>query len=361
MALELEHRHQGRLGLQIVPVGLTFSAKEIYRSDALANFGQPIRAADFLEGYTERRKECITRLTVEIERSIQSLIVHLPDLEHRRVIEAVKKLYLEEKIAGKPSDETDATPAPLRGRELVLSQRIIEAVEHIYRTEPDRAAAFSAKLSLYDRWLNRLKVAAPSPWGEGRGEGDRDIRIAWTGLNAAEGNIALFPVKWKLWGKAFLCRLIGIVGAPIALYGWLHRALPYAMIKWAVNRFTEPGKRKAQTSTAAIEAGIVAFGFCYGVFVLLFQLLFGWPASLWYALSLPPASLLAHYYLREARRWRAGLANTVVFFRAPMASRRLLRLRGELLAEIEQVRRELAAKGKTIEAVSLATSVDPPR
>src|SRR5215831_19075785 len=96
MALELEHRHDGRLGLRIVPVGLTFSAKEIYRSDALANFGEPIQAADFLEGYSERRKECISHLTKEIERRIQALIVHLPDLEHRRVIEAVKQLYLAE-------------------------------------------------------------------------------------------------------------------------------------------------------------------------------------------------------------------------------------------------------------------------
>src|SRR5204863_3843699 len=78
MALELEHRHEGKLGLQILPVGLTYSAKELYRSDALANFGEPIRAADFLDGYGERRKECIVRLTDELERRIQSLILHIP-------------------------------------------------------------------------------------------------------------------------------------------------------------------------------------------------------------------------------------------------------------------------------------------
>src|SRR6266850_5593684 len=94
MALELEQRHEGKLGLQVVPVGLTFSAKEVYRSDALVNFGEPIRAADFLNGYAERRKECITRLTGEIERRIQSLILHLPQLEHARVIGAVKRHYL---------------------------------------------------------------------------------------------------------------------------------------------------------------------------------------------------------------------------------------------------------------------------
>src|SRR3989442_2086900 len=95
MALELEQRHGGKLGLKIVPVGLTFSAREIYRSDARVNFGEPIAAADFLGDYAERRKECIHRLTAEIERRIQSLILHLPQLEHARVIAAVKRLYLE--------------------------------------------------------------------------------------------------------------------------------------------------------------------------------------------------------------------------------------------------------------------------
>ena len=95
MALELEHRHQGKLGLLIVPVGLTFSAKETYRSDALVHFGEPIRVAEFVEGYSERRKECITRLTHEIEARIQALILHIPALEHTRIVEAVKRLYLD--------------------------------------------------------------------------------------------------------------------------------------------------------------------------------------------------------------------------------------------------------------------------
>jgi len=335
MALELEHRHEGELGLRIVPVGLTFSAKEIYRSDALANFGEPIRAADFLEGYTERRKECITHLTKEIERRIQALIVHLPDLEHRRVIEAVKQLYLAEGMPPTTPEERAGKPAPSGTRELAVTQRIVEAVEHIYRIESNRADAFSAKLALYERWLARLKID--------------------------DADVALFPNQRRIWGKSFLWAIIGIVGAPIALYGWLHRVIPYALIQWAVKRFTDPRHRIAQTSTATIEAGIVAFGLCYGVFILIFYLLFGWPASLWYALSLPPASLLAHYYLRESRRWLAGLRNALICMRAPITWRRLLRLRSELIAQIETVRRELAEKGNQAEPVARVAPTNSPR
>ena len=131
-----------------------------------------------------------------------------------------------------------------------------------------------------------------------------------------------------------------MLGAPIAFYGWLHRLIPSAVVEWAVRGFTQPGKRKAQTSTAAIAAGIVAFGVFYGLCVWVVHTWFGWPASLWYALSLPLASLIAYYYMRELRRLVASVRNTVVLLRAPIAARRLLALRGELIAEIEAARGE---------------------
>src|SRR3989454_12336494 len=171
MALELEQRHGGNLGLKIVPVGLTFSAKEIYRSDALVNFGEPIAAADFLGDYAERRKQCIHDLTAEIERRIQSLILHLPQLEHARVIAAVKRLYLEHLRGEAVPPLEEASP---RAEELLVSQRIVEAVEHIYQSNPERAAAFAARLETYERWLSRLQIS--------------------------DENLALFPKKERLLG-----------------------------------------------------------------------------------------------------------------------------------------------------------------
>ena len=44
--------------------------------------------------------------------------------------------------------------------------------------------------------------------------------------------------------------------------------------------------------------------------------------------------------MRELRRLVASVRNTVVLLRAPMAARRLLAMRGELIAEIEAARGE---------------------
>lgn len=205
----------------------------------------------------------------------------------------------------------------------MVTQRIAEAVKNVYQSQPERAAAFAGRLDAYERWLARLKLA------------DEDI--------------VLFPEKPKLVSQSLAWALVALLGLPLAIYGWLHRLLPFMVVRWAVHRFTEPGKHKAQTSTAALAAGLVAFGICYSVYVAVFYRFFGWPASFWYALSLPVTSLLAHYYLRELRRLVAGVRNTVVLVRAPLAAKRLLALRQSLIAEIEAVREE---RGKIVAAKS---------
>src|SRR5881628_3103293 len=156
MALELEHRHGGKLGLEIVPVGLTYSAKERYRSEALVHFGEPIRVARFVGSYDTRRKECIHELNSEIERRLQSLIVHLPKLEQARVVEAVKRLYLERLKLGNLVVKEPLTP---RAEELVLTQTIVSAVEYARRSLPERLAAFVRALNRYEHWRNRFRLS----------------------------------------------------------------------------------------------------------------------------------------------------------------------------------------------------------
>jgi hypothetical protein len=296
-------------------VGLTYSAKEIYRSDVLASFGEPIVAAEFLQGYGEHRRECISRLTTEIQRRLEGLLVHLPQLEHARVVAGVKRVYLDHLRLGNSVVHEPVSP---RAEELLLSQKIVEVVDYVYRIDPERAAAFAAELDLYERWLRRLRLR------------DEDV--------------AIFEDRKRLAQHSLGGSVVAILGAPAAVYGWLHRALPVAVVRWAEGRFAQPGKRKAQTSTVALLAGVVAFGLFYGTCVLVFHQLFGWPASLWYAVSLPVASLVAHYYWAEVRRWGASLRTSLILIRAPLAAGRLLAMRGHLVNHIEVVRAELRSR-----------------
>jgi len=317
MALELEHRHGGKLGLQIVPVGLTFSAKELYRSDALANFGEPIRAADFLADYETHRKECIRKLSHEIEARIQALILHIPNLEHTRVIAAVKRLYLDRLRVGDQFVESDMPP---RAEELALTQRISAAVQQIYRNAPEVAAGFAARLNSYESWLTRLRIS--------------------------DEELAKFQNHGGLLRKNLLVALVGVLLLPVAIYGWVFRFLPASVVAWAVRRFANPDIRKAQVSTATIVAGMVAFSAFYAVLIAIGHWMFGWPASVWFGLSLPVTGLIAHYYLRAGRRFLASVRTTIILLRAPSAARRLAAKRLELVKEIEAAHQTFLAQPK---------------
>jgi len=320
MALELEHRHGGKLGLQIVPVGLTFSAKELYRSDALVNFGEPIRAADFLADYETSRKECIRRLTHEIEMRIQALILHIPNLEQARIVAAVKRLYLERLRVDDQILVPSGTP---RADELALTQRISAAVQQIYRNQPQTAQAFAHRLSHYEGWLARLRIS--------------------------DAELARLPSRGVRLRRNLFHVVAGLVLLPVAIYGWIFRLPPVLLVTLAVHKFANPNLRKAQVSTATIVAGVIAFVLFHGLFIGVCHWEFGWPISLWFGLSLPVTGLIAHYYWRSIRTLGAATRTSLLLLRAPSAARRLIALRQSLVAEIEAAHQglQLARKETT--------------
>jgi glycerol-3-phosphate O-acyltransferase/dihydroxyacetone phosphate acyltransferase len=313
MALEVEQRNGGKLGLQIVPVGLTFSAKEIYRSEALVNFGPPIPVADFLPVYAKNRHEGIQTLSGEIENRIQSLIIHLPQLERGRIVGAVKRLYLERLWVGNRVIHEPVTP---RAGELLLTQAIATAVDRTFAENPGRAADFVRKLDFYERSLKRLRLS--------------------------DEVLAHFPQRAWIIRHSLAWTGLALVGAPIAAYGWVHRLIPHSIVRWLVARTARRPPDKTQISTATIISGIGVFTLFYTLCVFVFYQFFGWRATIWYALTLPVASLAAHYYLRELRRFGASLRASAVLLRAPLAARQLLKTRAELIALIEAERQELA-------------------
>ncbi len=314
MALELEQRHNGVLGLLIVPVGLFFSAKETYRSRALVHFGEPIRAAEFLAQYRANRHEGIQALSSEIERRIQGLMLHLPHLEQARIVEAIKRLYLDRLWAGNTVIHEPVTPA---AGELLLTQAIARYVDRAFVENPERASVFVRRLDHYEHALRRLHLS--------------------------DEVLAHFPERIWMLRRSISWVVLGILGAPVAAYGWAHRLFPYALIRLLLPRTAKIPVDKTHVATSTILGGILFFTAFYGLCVFICQTFFGWRVALWYGLSLPPSSLLAHYYVRELRRFGASWRAMLVLLRAPAAGRRLLAQRSELIGLIEAERQEQSA------------------
>lgn len=314
MALELEQRHEGKLGLRIVPVGLSFSAKDKYRSQVLVNFGEPIRVADWSGGYAEKRHACIQGLSGEIEHRIQQQMLHLPRLERSRLVEAVKRLYLEQLKLGNVTIHEPVAPL---SEELLLTQAIAKAVDFCVERHPERAAAFSRSLAHYETTLRRLKLPEEA-LVSGKDSG---------------------PMVWRALAWTF----VAVMGAPVALYGWIHRVLPYALV-WMVTRKAEKKpKDRTHVSTAVIVAGLIIFGLFYAFYVLLCGHWFGWRLAGVYAVSLPLSGLAAHYYLKHLRRLAASVRAMAILIRAPSAAAKIRTWRDTLVRQIEAEREAFLA------------------
>ncbi len=309
LALELEQLHGGRLGLQIVPLGLTYSAKERFRSDVLVYFGAPIPVANFLPQFAERRKECINGLTAKIARRMQALLVHLPVMERGHVVSAIKRLYLTRLRLGNLIIREPVSPL---AEETILTQAIVDAVDFAYRELPDEMAVFLGQLNRYERLLKQLRLTD----------------------DAVEELAAHRHARARVYGIG----LVGLVLLPVALLGWLHWRPVTKLIDALAARFLHEHKRKAQAAHARMLAGLVIYSAFFVGYTALAWSWFGLHPAVGYGLALPPAGFIGHFYLTQAGRLFASVRTAAVLLRAPLAKRRVLWMRSALLRKIETMR-----------------------
>ena len=133
----------------------------------------------------------------------------------------------------------------------------------------------------------------------------------------------------------------------MALYGWAHRLPPLAIIRWVSGKTAKQPADRTHISTTTLVVGALVFPLFYLALVSLVHLWFGWPVSLWYALSLVPAGLLAHYYYVRLARLFTGLRTGFLLLRAPGLAARLQARRDELISLIEQAHQNLKAQSPT--------------
>ncbi len=79
IALSAEAKNNFQLGLQILPVGLSYSAPTDFRSDVLMNIGEGIVVKPYEQAYAEDPVATVRRLTADLEKAMEALILHTAD------------------------------------------------------------------------------------------------------------------------------------------------------------------------------------------------------------------------------------------------------------------------------------------
>ncbi len=175
----------------LVPAGLIYSAKTIFRSDVTVNLGTAVAYEDLpLSG--EEDAAAVRALTARIEEGLRSLTLNAERWEDLRFVAGLRGMALQQ--LGITSDDMPEAEA---------ERRMLDKYYEARRDRPEELKDLVRRARNYQRALNVLRLS------------DDDV--------ARE--IHFRPALVYTWKRLAAM----IAGYPIALYGWVLNILPYAM------------------------------------------------------------------------------------------------------------------------------------
>jgi 1-acyl-sn-glycerol-3-phosphate acyltransferase len=218
----------------LLPVGLVFHDPGTFRSGwALVLVGEPVRVDDCRVRAATDPERAVRELTRRVAEALRALIVEAEDRETLRLTEGLEAI----RRAG-----AEAAPDPRAGAPTPGSDRVawVQAAARGYRWlaahEPIRVGRLRAEVERYLADLERLGL---SPRAVGRAY--------------SPGTVARYTLR-----EAAV--LLG--GLPLALWGVLSHALPYALTALAARRLAPTADVAA---TVKLSAGAVLYPACWAL------------------------------------------------------------------------------------------------
>lgn len=149
IVLGAERRFPG-LGVQIVPVGLTFDEKQTFRSRALVQVGEPIDPEPEILLDREDNLAAVRSLTNRVSQGLEEVTLNYGNWEDARLIARAAEIY---------SGAVVKLPGRRRLAETFPVQRaFIAGYEDLRRRFPERVEAVVEAVRSYDRLLHAMRL-----------------------------------------------------------------------------------------------------------------------------------------------------------------------------------------------------------
>ncbi len=285
---------------QIVPVGLTFTHKGRFRANVLVQFGPPL---DFKPAARIAPETEVKQLTDAIGAGLEAVTLNVDSWEDLALLKLLQGFF-----------SLRRSRRPSLGERFRSLQRLSEAHRRLRLEKPDKVAILRQKLQRFERLCRRYGV--------------QDYHLE---LRYRPGLVIGFLLR---------CLSFVIFVVPLAIWGAMHSALPYASTQLA-SRMSAKGRD--QYDTASMLFGLVFFLAFWGAQVGAVFWFWGTTPATFYALSLPITAAIALKVGYERRRILENVRVFVLFLR-----------KGELKSYLRIKRQELE-----IELAQLARSARP--
>ena len=305
-------RERGATGIQILPVGLTFDEKGIFRSRVLVRVGEPIDPGTWQRAAEHDPREATRSLTAAIARALSRVTLNYPSHEEASLLEQASDVF---------SARERELPARMALAEaFALRRAAIASYESLRARDPERVEAARARLAAYAERIERLglrdeHVAARYP---------REEVLAY-----AVGSAAL--LLWWL---------------PLAALGTFFNWIPYRLLGLAAGR----AKSGDLPATVKLFGGFFLFPIAWVVWSVLAGMTFGAGAALG-VLFLAPAT--GWYAMRFQERYERFFDDGVAYLRVKWRRRRVAELKSErdaLHAEVSELVKRAAEADEKKEA-----------
>lgn len=90
IALGAEARQAWQLGVKIVPIGLSYSAPRLFRSEAVVRVGVPVVVAEWAENWRQNAAQAFESLTQHLENQLQKLTIDATNPEGDRRLQLIE-------------------------------------------------------------------------------------------------------------------------------------------------------------------------------------------------------------------------------------------------------------------------------
>lgn len=252
IAFGAESRNNWELGLKIIPVGLSYSAPDLFRSDVVVNCGDAVWPREWADAWQQNPERAVQDFTDELQRRVTMLSIHTRDEEGEKFIYRLEELLTNEQ--------------PRAFKEIFFK------VKNIAETQLDNAFLRSKTSHYFDELGNA-------------GLSDLGLK-AWTAPNAARQSFT----------DAFLLAA-GFLPFAIGYAFWF---LP-CYLPWLLNK--KLGLYVGYSSTIKIFAGFITFPIALLAAYKYLPWLLGWPNAGWpIVMLLIGLAFFAEYYLNWSRR-----------------------------------------------------------
>ena len=246
-----EKTHAFDLGLQILPVGLSYSAPGDFRSEVLINVGPPIQIKDFQEDYEQDTFKAAKKLTAHLQERMEELIIDTRNDEEDQMMYQIEEILRHN--------------APLKfPAHFKRSQGLLRLIQQM------DDSVYADLKNAVDQYFNLLKENAMNDY-------------------SLHANI----------NKKSSYQLTLLLTWPLYVYGWINNIIPTYIPAWLTKKLK---LYIGYDSTVKVLSGMLTFSIFYCLQTLIIHWIFQTPLiTLGYFLSLVPSGLFAWWWHHKVK------------------------------------------------------------